>query len=746
MTTDKVQAMQTSKHPRGGPIEGWALPSRWWWLGRSETWGIALGLASGVPTLALLSILGGSVGRAIAGAWRGLFGWGAYPVVIVGLAGAVRLLGGQRVARWLRLAPQQVLGLELLLLGCLGLAHLPYPTWEGLALAKAGRGGGLVGWGLVYVLEQPGSRLVAGLLLFAAAVGGAALLLDLSWGLIRAAGEQFVEVVSRRQLPGPAPQPAPPVAPERGAEELPVIRSALRPRRSASAASPAEAPPRPAPKPAAPRWRPPRSASLPPVDLLAPAVSAAADDADVRYQRQIIEETLANFGVPAQVVEVRHGPTVTQFGVEPGFVERKAGDGALLRRKVRVGRIAALANDLALALAAPSIRIEAPVPGRPLVGIEVPNRKASMVNLRSVMEADAFRRIQSPLRVALGQDVTGRAVAADLAGMPHLLIAGATGSGKSVCINALIACLLMGNTPEGLRLVLVDPKRVELVNFNGIPHLVAPVVVEVEQTVATLRWLCQEMDRRYKEFGQVSVRHIEGFNALAGRRRSERMPYLCVFIDELADLMMVAPDEVERSICRLAQMGRATGIHLVIATQRPSVDVVTGLIKANFPARIAFAVSSQVDSRVILDASGAEQLLGRGDMLFMSPDANRLVRLQGCFVSDGELAAIVEHWRQAAQSDGEEALVPPWEALLSEEADGGDEALLREATEVVARAGQASASLLQRRLRIGYARAARLMEELEARGVVGPDPGGGRPRQVYASASEADGSEDEEQA
>jgi len=732
--------MQTLKHPRGGPREE-PRPLSWWWLRRPETWGVALALACGVPAMALLSILGGAVGRAVAGAWRGLFGWGAYPVVVLGLAGAVQLLAGQQAVRWLRVSPRQVLGLELVLLGCLGLAHLPYPTWEGLSLAKAGRGGGVVGWGLVYLLERLGSRLLAGLLLFAAAVGGAALLFDLSWALVRAALGQFVAVVGRQQSAWPRDgQPSPPPA------ELPVIRQSPAARRAAPPPSPPVAVPRPAPKPAARRWRPPRSASLPPLELLAPAVGAAADDAEARLQRQIIEETLANFGVPAQVVEVRHGPTVTQFGVEPGFIERKAANGMLLRRKVRVGRIAALANDLALALAAPSIRIEAPVPGRPLVGIEVPNRRASLVNLRSVMEADAFRRIQSPLRVALGQDVSGQAVAADLASMPHLLIAGATGSGKSVCINALIACLLMGNTPEGLRLVLVDPKRVELVNFNGIPHLLAPVVVEVDQTVAMLRWLCQEMDRRYKEFAQAGVRHIEGFNVAAGRRRSERMPYLCVFIDELADLMMVAPDEVERSICRLAQMGRATGIHLVIATQRPSVDVVTGLIKANFPARIAFAVSSQVDSRVILDASGAEQLLGRGDMLYMSPEANRLVRLQGCFVSDAELAAIVKHWREAAPADEEEPeQPPPWTSLLEEEPADGDEALLREATEIVVRAQQASTSLLQRRLRVGYGRAARLMEELEARGVVGPDPGGGRPRQVYLAREDADGSEDEEE-
>ncbi|HOG47297.1 MAG TPA: DNA translocase FtsK [Anaerolineae bacterium] len=723
-------------------------PPRWRWLLKKETWGAALGLVSGITALALLSLLGGVVGGAIAGFWRRFFGWGVYPLVIIGLAASVRLLGGERAARWLYLRPVQVLGLELALLGCLGLLHLPYDAWNGLARAQAGDGGGLVGWGLVNILERAGGRLPAGLILFAAAVVGAALFFGITRALIRTAGEQFIAVVARRPLPGtgseyregPAPlrdegPGTPPARPAWLDEEPPAPQTAATPVRREPPALPAKRPAAPAPPPA-PRWRPPRSASLPSVELLAPAISSAADDADVRYQRQTIEETLAHFGVPAQVVEVQRGPTVTQFGVEPGFVERQTAGGTVLRRKVRVNRIAALSNDLALALAAPSIRIEAPVPGRALVGIEVPNRHTTMVNLRSVLESDGFRRVQSPLRIALGQDVSGRPVAADLAAMPHLLIAGATGTGKSVCINALITCLLMGNTPEMVKLVLVDPKRVELVNYNGIPHLLAPAVVEIEQTVAMLRWLCREMDRRYQEFAQAKVRHIEGYNALAGRRKAERLPYLAVFVDELAELMMVAPDEVERSLCRLAQMGRATGIHLVVATQRPSVDVVTGLIKANFPARIAFAVSTQIDSRVILDTAGAEQLLGRGDLLYMSSDANRLVRLQGCFVSDAEIGAVVDHWRQVAPAESEATTAVPWEALLDEEEGGSDEALLRQAMEIVRGAHQASASFLQRRLRIGYARAARLIEELEARGIVGPDPGGGRPREVYTPREE----------
>jgi S-DNA-T family DNA segregation ATPase FtsK/SpoIIIE len=411
---------------------------------------------------------------------------------------------------------------------------------------------------------------------------------------------------------------------------------------------------------------------------------------------------------------------------------------------VRVSKIASLADDLALALAARRIRIQAPVPGKGYIGIEVPNEQPNMVMLRDVLESQAFTRLKSPLSFALGQDVAGNAVAADLAAMPHLLIAGATGSGKSVCVNAIITCLLVNNSPDNLRILLVDPKRVELTGYNFIPHLLAPVVVDLERVVGALQWIAREMDQRYHKFSQAGARNITEYNAKAAARGEKPVPYIVVVIDELADLMMLAPDETERNITRLAQLARATGIHLIIATQRPSVDVVTGLIKANFPARIAFAVASGTDSRVILDQPGAERLLGSGDMLFQAPDAPASVRLQGVFVSDYEIQRVVTHWRAQVgitsptppvTSETVDSLPPGlpmkqialWEEFEAEEEK---DPLWDEAVDLVRRQGRASVSMLQRRLRIGYTRAARLIEAMEAKEIVGPPEGGAGAREV----------------
>jgi S-DNA-T family DNA segregation ATPase FtsK/SpoIIIE len=469
-------------------------------------------------------------------------------------------------------------------------------------------------------------------------------------------------------------------------------------------------------------------ANLPPMDLLDPASPAAYGDTDVRRKVRIIEETLESFGVPADVVEVNQGPTVTQFGLDPGYIERRVAGGGVQLQRVRVGRIARLADDLSLALAAAPLRIEAPVPGRSVVGLEVPNEEIALVSLRGVMESAAFERIDSRLALALGEDVSGHAVAVDLGLMPHLLIAGATGSGKSVCMNAVICCLLVNNPPEDLQLLMVDPKMVELVGYNDIPHLVAPVVTSVDQVVGALAWVSRQMDQRYKQFHELGVRNLEEYNRRVRRLKDkDQLPALVVFIDELADLMMLAPDEVERHICRVAQMGRATGIHLVIATQRPSVDVVTGLIKANFPARISFAVTSQTDSRVILDQGGAESLLGRGDMLFMSPQRASPVRLQGCFVSDREITRLTDFWRAQVHDEEQAELFPPWAGI--DEQEPADE-YLEQARQLIETQERVSASFIQRQLRVGYPRAARLIDQLEDAGLVGPDEGGGRGREV----------------
>jgi DNA segregation ATPase FtsK/SpoIIIE-like protein len=487
---------------------------------------------------------------------------------------------------------------------------------------------------------------------------------------------------------------------------------------------------------------------LPSLGLLA-AASADQQAPDNGSRARLIVDTLASFGVDANVVQVNQGPTVTQFGIEPGWEvktrtipERDArGKPALdkdgnpkfrteeiSRTRVRVNQITSLANDLALALAAPSIRIEAPVPGKPVVGVEVPNTSASIVTMRSVIETPVFQKLsnRSKLALALGKGVSGEPVAADLAKMPHLLIAGSTGAGKSVCINALIACILTHATPDEVRFVIIDPKRVELSGFGSIPHLaLSKVVVEVDEVVSTLAAVIREMESRYKRFEAFHVRNLEAYNRHP--KVTARLPFWVVIIDELADLMMAAPYEVERQICRLAQLARATGIHLVVATQRPSVDVITGLIKANFPTRIAFAVSSQVDSRTILDTVGAEKLLGRGDMLFHPTDAAKPQRIQGAYVSDQEIERLVDFW----SAERWEPYRPPnYDHLVveareeQERDDDSDDPLLTKAMELAQEHSRISASLLQRRLRIGYPRAARLMDELEEAGIVGAAEGG----------------------
>jgi len=498
---------------------------------------------------------------------------------------------------------------------------------------------------------------------------------------------------------------------------------------------------------ASPRPNGKERGQLPPIDLLDKVVEADFTEADNDQRARLIEKALDSYGVEAKVVQINPGPSVTQFGVEPGWdrkykrmVERDPQgrvkldrDGNAIekseeisRTRVKVERITSLSQNLALALAVHSIRFEAPVPGKPLVGIEVPNSDTSLVLLKSVIESPGFRKIEakSKLSLALGTGAAGEAIAADLAKMPHLLIAGTTGSGKTVFINSIVTCLLMHNRPQDLRLLLIDPKRVELVQFDGIPHLISPVVKEVDKAVDSLRRAIKEMDNRYKEFAAVGVRNIEGYNR--SPLITETLPYIVIIVDELNQLMMSAADVVEASICRLAQLSRATGIHLMVATQRPSVDVVTGLIKANFPTRISFTVPSLMDSRTILDVGGAEKLLGMGDMLYLPSDVATPKRLRGCFVSDNEIDKVVRFWKQAQDIYGtptEDTVATAFATLAVDEATDED-SLLPAAKRLAKDTSHISTSLIQRRLHVGYPRAARIMDSLEREGlIVRSDPG-----------------------
>jgi len=465
-----------------------------------------------------------------------------------------------------------------------------------------------------------------------------------------------------------------------------------------------------------------------PSEVLDPVKAAPIDEESDEDRARVIEETLRSFNAPSKVVEIRRGPTITMFGVEPEYLESRNG-----KTKVRVNNIVRLADDLAMALKASRIRMQAPVPGKGYVGVEVPNIKTAMVSMLDIVESPQFIGHPSPLKFALGKDVTGKPFTADLASMPHLLVAGTTNSGKSVCVNSILTGFLLTMTPDQLRLLLVDPKRVELSIYNGIPHLLADVIVDAEKVVGALDWMLREMDLRYRIFEEDGARNIAEFNYHKTKAGEKTLPYIVVAIDELADLMMLAPDETERSITRLAQLARATGIHLIIATQRPSTNVITGLIKANFPARIAFSVASNVDSRVILDQPGAERLLGKGDMLFQAPDAAAPVRLQGTYISDHELSAITDFWRSQNTNDGaperpDKAIIPTrshlpmtqsplWKEL---EKDPNADPIEEEALKIIRKEGRASVSMLQRKMRIGYTRSSRLIEKLEDDGIIGP--------------------------
>jgi len=743
-----------------------------------QTFAVLAAAAVVLISIAMWSEVGGALGTAQRGLVR-TFGAGLAFLFVAAVAAALAI--------YLRKLPRTRRGLLRLVGGLAlvvfiwGIAGWPRPGWTvgGVSLGEVTLGGdvgGFLGRSLIGLLIWFWAGVAAAFILAPRmtrralnAVPPAARRVH-SWRIPQRTFRMMVEgtraLFSLRDPDPPATgavsteaNVVPPLVPEDDDEDETLVGPAVvRPPRGATArrVPEEESDPAAAPQARTGGWQ------HPPVDLLTPppAVDALVPDTD--HRAKLIVETLASFGVDARVASVKRGPTVTQFGVEPGWevkhrtvAERDAAGRPLLdrdgrpktrqeevsRTRVRVNQVLRLQNDLALALAAPSVRIEAPVPGQPIIGIEVPNTNATVVSLRSVIESTTFQKqmAKSRLALALGKGVSGEPAVADLSKMPHLLIAGATGSGKSVCINSIIACLLMHATPEEVRFVMIDPKRVELAPFADIPHLaLSRVIVDMDEVVGTLGAVIHEMEARYTKFAQLAVRNLDGYNKHP--KVVNKLPYWVVIIDELADLMMAAPFEVEKQICRLAQLARATGIHLVVATQRPSVDVITGLIKANFPTRIAFSVTSQVDSRTILDGAGAEKLLGRGDMLYLPTDAAKPSRMQGVYVSDAEIERLVDFWT----SERFRNLKPETYDHLVEEAraeqdseEDEDDPLLEKARVLALEHTRVSTSMLQRRLRIGYPRAARLMDLLEEEGLVGAAEGMGS-REVLASDDEDD--------
>lgn len=678
---------------------------------RRELAAIALIAAAVLLLVALYGDSAGAVGEFFERVLRGLFGRAApLTAVLAGLGGVVLLVG-----RGLPGLRARAVGAGLALAAALIYAGGDAPDTTFTVAVRnglAGHFGGVLGTTLHWLLVRAFGPVGRTLIMAALAVASVPLMLQLSLGSLASAGarragqaatggaralkEFLLEPVDEDDGAGHAGagQDSPPAGEEEG-----------------GAPDDQGAPP-------------PRPYRLPPMSLLKkgrPQRQGAKDRKEVEARARHLEVTLENFGVKARVVGVQQGPAVTRFELEPAT-------------GVRVNRIQNLANDIALSMAATDVRIEAPIPGKSLVGIEVPNREISPVYLRDVIDTPEFKDNPSRLALALGRDIAGQPVVTTLEKMVHVLIAGATGSGKSVCVNAMLGALLFKAKPDEVKLLLIDPKVVELNLYNGIPHLLVPVVTDPKRAAAALGWAVREMERRYERFADTGVRDISRYNARADQEGEERLPYIVVVIDELADLMMVAPVDVEDAIQRLAQMARAAGIHLVVATQRPSVDVITGVIKANIPSRIAFAVSSQTDSRVILDMAGAEKLVGKGDMLFHPMGASKPIRVQGAYLSENELEEVLNYVRGQGRPDYQEEVLAATDRGEAEPVEGDDD-LFPEAVRLVVEAGQASVSLLQRRLRVGYTRAGRLIDMMEERGFVGPHQGS-KPRDVRLTMEE----------
>lgn len=700
---------------------------------RHEIVGILLAAFAVALGIAVYTSTSGVVPEAVSGLLRAGFGIGAYAIPVLVILWAVTFFLSSIRIDELRVG----LGLAIFLvavLGAVAIGNDPTIQWESeTVVASGGYVGGAVAWALRGLLGAPIAYVVSSALALV--------------GLV-VAGLSITEVLETVKgffsRPVEEPAPALPTGRRRAAKTVPLqdfeaedrletvtsSRPAERPRRGAKTPDPqASRPTLPAPASVAPRAL--EGFELPGLAKLTRTPDSAAahraSEKELRHTASLIEQTFATFDIPARVVNWIPGPTVTMFEVE-------------IAKGVKVNRVTSLSDDLALSLAAPTIRILAPIPGKSYVGVEVPNAGRTTVTLGDVLHSGLVADPR-PLMLAIGKDVAGENVAADLASMPHLLIAGSTGTGKSVCINSLIMSILMRATPAEVRLILIDPKRIELNLYNGVPHLYVPVVTEAKEAASALHWAVGEMENRLKKLQKAGVRNISQYNAAIrdgkGAEGATELPYLVIIIDELADLMMIAAKEVEDAICRIAQLARAAGIHLIVATQRPSTDIITGLIKANITNRIAFAVSSGIDSRVILDQPGAEKLIGLGDMLFTTPAWPKPHRIQGAYVSEEEINAVVEHVKGQAEPDYHEEILhlKVTSATGSLDSDEDDDPLVWEAADIVVTSGMGSTSLLQRRLKVGYARAGRIMDMLESKGIVG-QPDGSRPREVLVDVGE----------
>jgi len=764
--------------------------------------------------VSFLSLFNVSSDATISTAWKNaltaLFGYGSY-IVSGGILALGVLILLPKAGVNVPLSRSRILALQAAFLSLLAILHLTSGDLEWRALARAGQGGGVIGWGLSMLigglLSSTFALFIYGLLFIICIAHVAGVksrhiinFLQKTSQKLRSYSEKTSQIPERpRRFTAPEPvetaDEAAPAPHQRRTTIMrirpdpqnlpPSQRAGAQPSKPESAETPAiEAPAasnnhiipefnaigtlkerkrktdiqlveRPdgrikryfsVENMAEPKRTGKREADLPALEMLRDIEFNPPDEEEINTNVVLIENTLLEFEIDVDVVEVKVGPTVTRYAVQP-FKEKTDGEGETVLERTRINKIASLSSDLALSLAAKRLRLETPVPGTNYIGVEVPNKKPGIVTLRSVYESRYFHELllkkKSPLLVPLGRDVAGMPVAVDIAQMPHLLIAGTTGSGKSVAIGALTTAIIMNNTPDLVKMVLLDPKMVELSRFNGLPHLVGPVETDQERIIEVLRWCTREMDRRYKLLEEHAARNIDTFNSRLGRRQQdERLPYIVIMIDEIGDLMLSRPDETEKTITRLAQMARAVGMHLIVATQRPSVDVITGLIKANFPSRMSFAVASGIDSRVILDSVGAETLLGQGDMLYLANDAAGPRRIQGCYVSDDEVRDVVAYWKdwqdkQVSAGKMKPVRIGPWERgvtrreLLSE-----TDPMLEEAIELVIAEGEASASLIQRKMGLGYPRAARMIDLMHELRVIGPPEAGGRSRKVLIKPGE----------